>query len=95
MLKCLTPLALKKSGNTGILIIPFCSIARFGYLSGENEVKYIGVNLDGICLTRTALGQRDFKDRSQVILKSKINYFMANWKVIIELLTIRSHVNIR
>ena len=95
MFKCLIPLALKKSGSTGILILPFCSLARFGPLPGENQVKSIGVNFDVICLTRTALGQRDFKDRSQVILKSKINYFMTNWKVIIKLLTIRSRVNIR
>ena len=71
MLKCLTPLALKRSGSTGILSLPFCSLARFGPLPGENQVKSIGVNLDVICLTRTALGQRVLRIVHRLFLKVK------------------------
>ena len=61
MFKCLTPLALNKSGSTGILILPDWSLARFGFLPFENQIKSIGVMLDLIYLTSTAFGQRDFE----------------------------------
>ena len=61
MFKCLTPSALNKSGKTGILILPCWSLAKFGPLPFENQIKSIGIIMDVIYLTSTALGQRDFE----------------------------------
>ena len=41
MFKCLTTVALNKSGSTGILILPCWSLARLGPLPFENQIKSI------------------------------------------------------
>ena len=61
MFNCLTHLPLNKSGRTGILILPYWSLAGFGHLPFENQIKSIGIILDVIYLTSIALGQRDFE----------------------------------
>ena len=62
----------------------------WAFLPFESQIKSIGIILDVIYLTRTALGQRDFEgsftgsniwfiDSGYVaIFKSKMNYFMTN-----------------
>ena len=61
MFKCLTPLALNKSGSTKILILPYWSLARFGPFVILNQIKSIGIIVNVICLTSTAFGKRDFE----------------------------------
>ena len=61
MFKCLTSLALNKSGSNAILILRYWSSARFGLLPFQNQIKSIGIILNVIYLMSTALGQRDFE----------------------------------
>ena len=53
--------AWNKSGITRILILPFWSLGDLGLLPFENQIKPIGIIVDVIYSTSTALGQRDFK----------------------------------
>ena len=59
MFKCLTPLALNRSGSTVILILRCWSLAKFGPF--ENQIKSIGITLDVIYLTSAVLGKSDFE----------------------------------
>ena len=61
MFKCLTPLASNKSESTEILILHYWSLNKFGPFAIENQIKSIGIILDVIYLTSTALGLGDFE----------------------------------
>ena len=62
MFKCLTPLALRKSGSTGILILPLWSLAKFGPLPFENQIESVIIIMYVMYLTSAA--REIFKDCS-------------------------------
>ena len=75
MFKCLTPLTWNKSGIIGILISTLLVIKQiWGLLPFENQIKSIGIILDVIYLTSTALRQRDFEGTGSNICLVDVGY---------------------